>query len=314
MSTAEKPRLHPRNKNRERYDLDALIVAIPELKNHVKPNKFGADSVDFSNPIAVKLLNRALLSHYYGIKNWNFPKENLCPPIPGRADYLHLIADLLSESNSGKVPTGNAITCLDVGVGASCIYPIIGVTEYDWNFIASDVDSKSVASAQQIVDSNKSLKNKVTCKLQENPNFFFKGVIGYDARIDVSICNPPFHASAKDAKNASRRKFKNLTGKKVETPVLNFSGISNELIYNGGEYKFIHDMIFESKVFAKNFLWFSSLVSNKNNLKGITKTLAKVEATQTKIISLGTGNKSSNIVAWSFLSEQEQLNWFKEKR
>ena len=102
MSKAEKPRLHPRNKNRERYDLDALIVAIPELKNHVKPNKFGADSVDFSNPIAVKLLNRALLSHYYGIKNWNFPKENLCPPIPGRADYLHLIVDLLSESNSGK--------------------------------------------------------------------------------------------------------------------------------------------------------------------------------------------------------------------
>jgi 23S rRNA (adenine1618-N6)-methyltransferase len=313
MPAEEKTRLHPRNKNRERYDLEALKASSPGLKNFIKPNKFGAESIDFANPDAVRILNKALLKHYYGINNWEFPKENLCPPIPGRADYLHYVADVLSDANNGKIPKGEKITVLDVGMGSSCIYPIIGVVEYGWSFIGSDVDSKSVFSAQQIVDSNKALKSNVACKLQENKNFFFKSIIGTDSRIEFSISNPPFHASAKDAKNASRRKVKNLTGKKVESPVLNFSGISNELIYNGGEYKFIHDMIIESKKYAKNCLWFSSFVSNKNNLKGITKTLAKIEAAKTKVISLGTGNKSSNIVLWSFLSEKEQLNWFKSK-
>ena len=98
----EKARLHPRNKNRERYDLSALTTANPELKTYVMPNKYGTASVDFSNPVAVKLLNKALLNHYYGIKNWEFPDENLCPPIPGRADYIHHIADLLGESNFGR--------------------------------------------------------------------------------------------------------------------------------------------------------------------------------------------------------------------
>ena len=108
----EKTRLHPRNKNRKRYDLEALKHATPELVDFVKPNKYGVDSVDFSNPVAVKLLNRALLNYYYGIKNWEFPDENLCPPIPGRADYIHYVADLLSENNFGKIPVGDKITCL----------------------------------------------------------------------------------------------------------------------------------------------------------------------------------------------------------
>jgi len=138
----EKVRLHPRNKNRERYDLTALITAIPELEDFVTPNKYGSDSVDFSNPKAVKLLNKALLHHYYGIENWDFPDENLCPAIQGRADYIHHVADLLDKHNNGS------ITCLDIGVGSSCIYPIIGATEYGWNFIGTDIDSNSIASAK----------------------------------------------------------------------------------------------------------------------------------------------------------------------
>ena len=78
-----KTNLHPRNKNREQYDLAELLKEIPKLKKHIKPNKYGEDSIRFSDPTAVKLLNKALLSNYYGIKNWDFPDTNLCPPIPG---------------------------------------------------------------------------------------------------------------------------------------------------------------------------------------------------------------------------------------
>ena len=305
----EKARLHSRNKNRERYDLSALTTCNPELKDYIMPNKFGVESVDFSNPLAVKLLNKALLNHYYGIKNWEFPDENLCPPIPGRADYIHHIADLLGENNFGTIPIGDKITCLDVGLGASCIYPIIGVTEYGWKFIGSDIDPKSIASAQNIVNSNSSIKDKIECRLQKNSKDVFHSIVGKEDKIDLIICNPPFHSSIEDAQKGTRRKIKNLSGKKVKTPELNFAGISNELICDGGEYKFIQNMIRESARFSKNCYWFSTLVSKQSNLKGIYKLLERIEANQIKKIPMGTGNKSSRIVAWTFLSREEQKEW-----
>lgn len=305
----EKSRLHPRNKNRDRYDLDALIIALPELKDYVKPNKYGDQSVDFSNPKAVKILNKALLKHYYGVANWDFPDSNLCPPIPGRADYIHYIADLLSQSNFGRIPKGQTITCFDVGVGASCIYPIIGATEYNWSFIGSDVDSKSIATARSIVKSNEKLQNNIELKLQKNQNDIFYGIITREDRIDVSICNPPFHSSAQDAIKGTQRKVKNLTGQKTQNPQLNFSGVSNELIFKGGEVKFITNMIRESERFSKNCMWFTSLVSKQSNLKSIYKALDRTQAKSVKTIPMGTGNKSSRIVAWTFLSPLEQKEW-----
>ncbi|MCF6297414.1 MAG: 23S rRNA (adenine(1618)-N(6))-methyltransferase RlmF [Flavobacteriaceae bacterium] len=305
----EKSRLHFRNKNRERYNLNALISSNPKLKDYVKLNKFGVDSIDFSNPIAVKLLNKALLNHYYGIKNWEFPNENLCPPIPGRADYIHHIADLLGESNFGIIPFGNKITCLDIGIGASCIYPIIGVTEYGWKFIGSDITPKSIASAQNIINSNSSLKNKIECRLQKNQKNIFLNIIGKEERIDITICNPPFHSSVEDAQKGTRRKIKNLSGEKLEIPERNFSGISNELICDGGEYQFIQNMIRESEKTSKHCYWFSTLVSKQANLKRIYKVLKKTEANQIKTISMETSNKTSRIIAWTFLSKEEQKEW-----
>lgn len=309
----KKTRLHPRNKNREQYDLSTLSKVSPKLAKYIKPNKFGVESVDFSNPVVVKLLNKALLNHYYGIENWDFPDENLCPPIPGRADYMHYIADLLSENNFGRVPKGDHITCFDIGVGANCIYPIIGVTEYDWKFIGSDIDPKSIGSAQKIVESNTSLKGKIECRLQTNPKDAFYGIIDREELIDVSICNPPFHASAEEALKGTQRKIKNLSGKTEKKPQLNFAGINNELICEGGENKFIHNIIRESKKFSKNCYWFSTLVSKQSNLKGIYKALEKEKALEVKTIPLGTGNKSSRIVAWTFLNKVEQKEWI-EKR
>ncbi len=258
---------------------------------------------------AVKLLNTALLKYYYDVKYWEFPDENLCPPIPGRADYIHYIADLLRESNFGRLPLGDKITCLDVGTGASCIYPVIGVTEYNWNFIGSDINTKSIASAQNIITHNTQFGDKIACRLQKNPASVFHGIIDAADKIDITLCNPPFHASAEEAQKGTLRKVKNLSGKKVKTPELNFAGISNELICEGGEHQFIHNMIRESKSFSENCFWFSTLVSKQSNLKGIYKALDSIGAVEVKTILMGTGNKSTRIVAWTFLSKEEQKEW-----
>ena len=308
-SNIKKTKLHLRNKNREKYDLDALILSSPELKKHIIKTKFNNPSIDFSNPVAVKELNTALLRYYYGINNWVFPKENLCPPIPGRADYIHYVADLLAESNLGVIPKGKKISCLDIGIGASCIYPIIGVTEYGWQFLGSDVDPKSIASAQKIISANDSLKHMIKCSLQKNPKNIFEGVLKKESQIDLVVCNPPFHSSIEEAQKASKRKIKNLTGEKVTQAKLNFSGINNELIYEGGEFNFIQKMILESKIYSKNCAWFTTLLSKESNLNGLRNSLKKAKVNQIKIIPMGTSNKSTRIIAWTFLSKKELSIW-----
>ena len=317
MSSNKKPtkqsRLHSRNKNLERYDLEALIQIKPELKAFVKPNKHGDDSVDFANPKAVKLLNKALLNHYYGIEHWDFPDSNLCPPIPGRADYIHYLADLICEHNFGRFPEGNKISCLDIGIGANCIYPIIGVTEYNWNFIGSDADPNSIDSAIKIVANNPKLVGKVDCKLQKDYKAMFRGIIGSKDQIDLTMCNPPFHESEEAAKKGPLRKVQNQKKKKKNKAVLSFSGISKELIYEGGEIKFISSMILQSKTFGNNCFWFSTLVSKQSNLKAIYKVLDQVGAIEIKTIPMGTGNKVSRIIAWTFLTKEKQIQWSKAR-
>jgi 23S rRNA (adenine1618-N6)-methyltransferase len=311
--TEEKLRLHPRNKHRERYDFKQLIISCPELAQFVTLNIYNDESVDFFNPEAVKMLNKALLKHFYTIDNWNIPSGYLCPPIPGRADYIHYIADLLGSTNIGNIPKGDLIKCLDIGVGANCVYPIIGNKEYGWSFTGADIDPVSIKSANRIIELNPFLSGKVEIRLQQNPKDIFFGIIQRGELFDVTICNPPFHASLEEAQSGTLRKLNNLSKEKITRPILNFGGKNCELWCNGGEEKFVRDMIRQSKLFAASCLWFSTAVSKQSHLVGIYESLKKAEAIEVKTIPMGQGNKSSRIVAWTFLTKQQQETWVKAK-
>lgn len=293
-----KSQLHPRNKHRGRYDFKALVKCCPELAPFVIRNKYNDESINFFDSAAVKALNRALLRFHYQIGYWDIPDNYLCPPIPGRADYIHNIADLLYTN--GKIPKGNKIRCLDIGVGANCIYPLIGFKEYGWSFVGSDIDAFSIKSANNIINFNEECKENIEIRIQNNPEDIFKGIIQKDEHFDVSICNPPFHSSAEAAQSGTLRKLSNLKGKKTNSAKLNFGGKNNELWCNGGEKQFINRMIIESSEFADSCLWFTSLVSKEVNLPGIYTALKKVKASKVKTINMGQGNKKSRIVAWSF--------------
>lgn len=305
----QKQQLHVRNKHRERYNFEQLIKTCPALKTYVEVNAYQDASINFFNAAAVKMLNKALLQHFYGISYWNIPDNYLCPPIPGRADYIHYVADVLGASNNNNIPTGNAIKCLDIGVGANCVYPIIGHQEYGWHFVGSDIDEVAVMAATEIVAKNAQLHNAIEIRLQKNSQHIFKGIIQQDEHYDVTICNPPFHASAQEAQIGSLRKLSNLKQQKQTKAALNFGGVSNELWCLGGEEKFVTNMIIESKQFAESVCWFTSLVSKSIHLKGFYNTLHSVNATQVKTIEMTQGNKVSRLLAWSFLSKEQQQNW-----
>jgi 23S rRNA (adenine1618-N6)-methyltransferase len=305
----EKVQLHPRNRHRERYDFHKLIDSCPELRPFVQVNRFGDESIDFFDPMAVKTLNKALLKHFYGIGWWDVPMNYLCPPIPGRADYIHYAADLLASENKKAIPQGDHIRCLDIGTGANCVYPIIGTREYGWSFVGTDIDRVSLDSAAKILKSNPTLNDRIALRFQPDRKNIFESVIEKDEYFDLTVCNPPFHASAADAQSGAVRKVSNLKRKKVTTPVLNFGGKNSELWCEGGEERFVADMIRESKKFGGSCLWFTTLVSKQSNVKQALRMITTVGADEVKTIPMSQGNKASRILAWTFLKPAQRTDW-----
>ncbi|UPR30291.1 23S rRNA (adenine(1618)-N(6))-methyltransferase RlmF [Vibrio crassostreae] len=333
--SAEKPQggLHPRNQHTGRYDFELLVAALPELKEHLIKNPVGEDTINFSDPLAVKLLNKALLAHHYGVKHWDIPAGYLCPPIPGRADYIHRVADILNSDGQGEPYNHASVKALDIGVGANCIYPIIGATEYKWRCTGTDVDSVSIKTANFIAESNPNLKGKIRARLQADSESIFKGVIKDNERYDVTICNPPFHSSLEEAEKGSQRKLDNLaanrakkagqsfkpeTNKKPvkldkstkhDKPTLNFGGQKAELWCPGGEAAFIMKMARESQLFATQVLWFTTLISKKDNVDMVRSELGKLRAKQVKVVEMSQGQKVSRFIAWTFMDDEQRQEW-----
>jgi 23S rRNA (adenine1618-N6)-methyltransferase len=305
----EKTNLHPRNVHRFGYDFTVLIEAYPELENHVFVNEFDTKTIDFSNPDAVKLLNNALLISNYNIQNWDIPNDYLCPPIPGRADYIHYLSDLLTSSNNGVIPEGESVQGLDIGIGSNCIYPILGSVIYGWSFVGTDIDENALQNCKKIIAKNPKLIDSISLQLQTESRFIFKNIITPEDKFTFTICNPPFHNSAEEATKSSIRKVNNLQETRTKSPILNFGGQNAELWCDGGEIGFVTQMIFESAKYPMQVLWFTTLVSKKENLNNIYKTLNKVSAVTIKTIDMAQGQKTSRIVAWTFLSEAQQKDW-----
>jgi 23S rRNA (adenine1618-N6)-methyltransferase len=295
-----KENLHPRNKHKYRYDFPALIASLPELSNFVSLNQFQNLSIDFKNPEAVIMLNKALLHHFYNIQLWDIPEGYLCPPIPGRADYIHYMADLLASSNNGIIPVGKMVKVLDIGVGANCIYPLIGYREYGWNFVGSDIDDLSLLSSKNIVKAN-DLSKFITIRKQNSAKHIFTGIILPGEIFDLTICNPPFHASLKEAIAGTERKWKNLGEEEKGDVSLNFGGRNTELWCEGGEERFVCQMIEESAAFAKSCFWFTSLISKKETLAACYHALKKVKAVEFRTINMAQGQKKSRVLAWTFM-------------
>ena len=279
--------LHPKNNFNKGYDFDALILVNPLLKEFVAKNQFDTVTIDFSNPEAVRELNKALLFSFEKISSWNSPAKNLCPPIPGRLDYIHYLADLLSSEENIKI--------LDIGTGATGIYPLLGIATYNWNFVATDIDIDSLDVAQDIMDDNK-FDSKIELRQQLKEEQILKGILKDDDSFSATMCNPPFYKSAEEAQGANGRKSRNLGNNAIR----NFAGNNNELWYVGGEKAFLHNYLYESSLFPKSSKWFTSLVSKKENVKSLEKSSKKLGVQEFKIIPMHQGNKVTRIVAWRF--------------
>jgi len=299
----ERPRksgLHPRNRHAAGYDFTALVESWPPLARFVRPSPAGTATVDFADPAAVLALNQALLRRDYGVEHWELPPGYLCPPIPGRADYVHHLADLLAQGNGGVPPRGAGTVVLDIGVGANGVYPIVGGREYGWRFVGTEIDSAASAWVRQLIASNPTLAGRVEIRKQRAKTQIFAGVVAPGERFAASMCNPPFHRSAAEAAAGTQRKRRNLGGGARTPLVRNFGGRSHELWCPGGESAFVARMIAESARQPELCGWFTTLVSSRESLPTIERALQSVRPAQVRIIAMAQGQKKSRIVAWTF--------------
>ncbi len=312
-----KAELHPRNKNLTGYDFPAMLEVAPALKRFLKTTPAGTLSIDFANPAAVKALNRALLALHYKVCGWEIPAGYLCPPIPGRADYIHHAADLLASCNKKVIPTGAGVRILDIGVGANCVYPLVGHAEYGWNFLGADIDEAALANAKMILGKNPGLTEAVELRHQTVWDNIFVGLLRSGETFDLSMCNPPFHNSPDEVLAVSPRKWNNLgkpgAQKGASLPRLNFGGGGTELWCNGGERAFVKLMIEQSATIPKRVMWFTSLVSKAENLEHIELALKKAHVVDSRIIPMGQGQKQSRMVAWTFTGNGDREKWRKAR-
>ncbi|MEG1729405.1 MAG: RlmF-related methyltransferase, partial [Bacteroidaceae bacterium] len=247
----ERKQMHSRNRHNAPYNFNDLTLANPGLRKFVHLNADGEATIDYYNSHAIKALNKAILKAYYGITYWALPPTSLCPPIPGRADYIHYLSDL--PLPNGESCKDKACHCLDIGVGSNCIYPIIGSREYAWTFVGSDIHADSLLNAKKIVTCNPVLAHQIELRLQPNPKHKFEDIILPGEYYDLTLCNPPFYDTAEQSD------YQELTAsyRKDQKQPLNFGGESNELYCEGGELVFLTDMMIESQRFAHQVGWFT---------------------------------------------------------
>jgi 23S rRNA (adenine1618-N6)-methyltransferase len=301
---ATKTMLHPRNQHREGYDFARLIAQMPDLEAFTMRNPLGQTTIDFQDPRAVRMLNRALLKTHYAIDFWDIPPTYLCPPIPGRVDYIHSLADLLAQSNGGEIPRGRDVKVLDIGTGASLVYPLIGQSEYGWGFTGVDIDPLAIKSAKAICELN---DLNIRLRHQANRENIFRGVIDPRDVFHLTMCNPPFHASLEQANRGTQRKWQNLG--KGQSDTLNFGGQNAELWCPGGEIKFIASMVEQSIDFAPQCLWFTCLVSKKDNLKPLSRILGSARVADYTVCEMAQGQKTSRFVAWTYIRRNQRASF-----
>ena len=278
--------MHAKNRYRGKHDFAALLDLEPELSDYLRTAPDGHATLDFTAARAVYLLNRTLLKRDYGLQHWDLPQGYLTPAVPGRLDYIHLLADLAPQTER----------VLDIGTGASLIYPILGVREYGWQFVATDIHARSITVARAIVQFNSALRG-VVVRQQDDADHVFSGVLQAGEYFDVTMCNPPFYTDRSTALKVGRTKWTKL-GKRDRG--LTFAGHDTELTTRGGEARFLKTMIAESSGYRTQVGWFTCLVSKRGYLPAARQQLDRLGVTEVQVLELAQGNKQMRVLAWRY--------------
>ncbi|WBW73249.1 23S rRNA/U6 snRNA (adenine-N(6))-methyltransferase Mtl16 [Schizosaccharomyces osmophilus] len=266
-------------------DFQKLSQEYPPLQHFLQEGH-----IDFWDQGAVLTLAKAILKVYFSLE-LSLPKNRLCPMVPNRVLYLDYIESLLQST---IVDFDNEkVIGLDIGTGASCIYPLLGCKLYSFNFLATEIDSSSYDAACSNVMNNR-LEDKIKLEHRcEAASFLSRYPSGQE--FTFVICNPPFYGSNEEIFNNKDR-----------LPNSICSGSKNEMITQGGEVEFARRILQESKC-RREILWFTCLLGKKSSLADLIHDLRDEKIDNYGIYEIHVGKTKRWILSWSF-SRRRPLN------
>ncbi|KAJ2332262.1 Methyltransferase-like protein 16 [Coemansia sp. RSA 2681] len=276
----------------------ALADKYAELKPYLAATSSQHSTIDFKHPDAVRVLNQALLSVYFGLRI-HLPSNSLCPTVSNRLNYVKwLSANIVSEFIPGP------LSGLDIGTGASCIYPLLGARYLpQCSFVGTDINEDSVATALANVAQNE-LQGRIKVFLNNDrqttlpldaPGFPQPNVDADGSSFAFCMCNPPFYESSDE-----RERLRQM---KLGAPSLNTIAKDDELYTEGGEEAFLARLVDESATMAGRIKWYTTMVGKKSTLALLKARLRGVGAKQAREGVLIQGRTTRWVLAWSFLGQ-----------
>ncbi|KAG0740670.1 hypothetical protein G6F22_009173 [Rhizopus arrhizus] len=240
--------------------------------------------------IPVLELCRCLMKKDFNIE-LDFPLDRLCPAIPNRLNYILWLEDLLSET----METTTKAKGIDIGVGASCIYPLLACACHPhWSFLGTEIDTRSMDYARKNIERNH-LEDRIQLIYNKDPDKIFP-LDDEKETFDFCMCNPPFYESKEALEEG-------MTNKELE-PYAVCTGSSNEMITTGGEYGFISKMINESVRLGTRIRWYTSMLGMKKSIGPLIRLIKQAKITNYLVTELTQGKTTRWVIAWSFYSER----------
>ncbi|XP_032823528.2 RNA N(6)-adenosine-methyltransferase METTL16 isoform X1 [Petromyzon marinus] len=284
--------MHPRNRYKDKPPDFALLASRnPEFKKHVQTDLSGRVRLNFKEPEAVRALTCALLQEDFGL-SIEIPLERLIPTLPLRLNYIHWVEDLLGSSLS-RDPE-KSVHGIDIGTGASCIYPLLGATMNGWHFLATEVDNVCFTYATQNVARNGlqglvrvmkvPQKTLLVEALNEDPELAY----------DFCVCNPPFFANQQEAYGVNSRNSHRPPPSSVNT------GGATEIMAEGGELEFVRKIIHDSLQLQKRIRWYTCMLGKKCSLAPLKEELRRCGVPRTTTTTFCQGRTMRWALAWSF--------------
>ncbi|XP_062071729.1 RNA N6-adenosine-methyltransferase METTL16 isoform X1 [Lepus europaeus] len=286
--------MHARNRYKDKPpDFAYLASKYPDFKQHVQINLNGRVSLNFKDPEAVRALTCTLLREDFGL-SIDIPVERLIPTVPLRLNYIHWVEDLIGHQDSDKSTLRRGI---DIGTGASCIYPLLGATLNGWYFLATEVDDMCFNYAKKNVEKNNLSDLIKVVKVPQKT--LLMDALKEESEIiyDFCMCNPPFFANQLEAKGVNSRNPRRPPPSSVNT------GGVTEIMAEGGELEFVKRIIHDSLQLKKRLRWYSCMLGKKCSLAPLKEELRIQGVPKVTYTEFCQGRTMRWALAWSFYDD-----------
>ncbi|XP_050440218.1 U6 small nuclear RNA (adenine-(43)-N(6))-methyltransferase [Adelges cooleyi] len=282
--------MHPRNLYRTPPNFKELADNYPEFRKYATTSLDGKIVFDFKNQDGLRVLTRILLKKDFDL-DVDLPVGKLIPTVPLRLNYILWIEDLLNLNNSNSSNTKG----IDIGTGASCIYPLLAAKKFGWSMVGTDINKESVESASKNILKNNLLDRINVLEVSEWDSLL---PVKKNEHYDFCMCNPPFHCQQ----------------------VLNTSdeddcdkANSCEMYTAGGEVDFVKKIISESERLLNSISIYTTMIGYKSSLKPLKKELQNIGAKSICEAGFFQGRTARWGIAWTFQPDIKLIDFMPTK-